>query len=95
MMGSAGSMYWLSSYGYDWDGRVMRLMRPKGGERNKKYHAREIIDAQQIAQALTQMLKSGNTAYVHAAARVLAHEADGQDNDLVLQFAAFGAVVYG
>lgn len=53
------------------------------------------IGAQRIAHALETMLTSGNVRHAERAGRVLAGLFDAPDADVVLQFAAFGEVIYG
>lgn len=53
------------------------------------------IGAARIAAALEIMLTCGNKAHAERAGRVLAGTFDVPDADVVLQFAAFGEVIYG
>jgi hypothetical protein len=53
------------------------------------------IGASRIAAALALMLASPNYRHCEAAGRVIGGNFDALDADVVLQFAAFGEVVYG
>jgi len=53
------------------------------------------IGAARIARALELMLACGDHVHVERAGRVIACNFDAPDADVVLQFAAFGELVYG
>jgi hypothetical protein len=93
-----GAHYWLRDYSH-------RMQYAAGGNTYVALHIgahsegtfcvkHSRIGASRIAAALELMLQSG-PLHVKCAARVLANEFDAPDADVVLQFAAFGEVIYG
>jgi len=95
---SCGSHYWAANYAVreqtNESGEYVAVHLGRSTDINdaKVKHSR--IGASRIAAALSLMLQSG-PLHVKCAARVLANEFDAPDADVVLQFAAFGEVIYG
>lgn len=104
---SYGSGYWLNdrtslvqwkdaalSSGHEY--AVLHIGAPLPGiDAEPVKHSR--IGAARIARALEIMLTCGNKGHAERAGRVLAgaFAFDAPDADVVLQFAAFGEVIYG
>jgi hypothetical protein len=98
-----GSGYWLNDYRSraQWAGDTegdyvaVHIGAPhKGAECDVPVkHSR--IGASRIAAALALMLASGNKVHAERAGRVIGGDFDAPDADIVLQFAAFGEVIYG
>lgn len=94
----AHSMYWLNNYTWRWrtDDSGVYIGKPV----KKSYvigvpKPAKFVGAKQIAAGLVAMLQSGNAHHAQIAARVLAGTADGPDKDILLQYAAYGAVHWG
>lgn len=56
---------------------------------------RAYVGAKALAAGLVAALESKNANFAKAAARVLCEDGDAADADIVLQFAAYGKVVWG
>jgi hypothetical protein len=89
---------WLSEYSGNrsqWAGPdyvTLHIGEPIDNAARPK-HSR--IGAARIAVALELMLTSGGGKHGERAGRVLCNDFDAPDADVVLQFAAFGEVIYG
>lgn len=106
---SCGSGYWLNERGHRC--QYGEYKGTHGGAQPGDYVALHIgaphpgidadpvkysrIGASRIAAALSLMLASENKAHAERAGRVIAGDFDAPDADVVLQFAAFGEVIYG
>ncbi len=90
--------FWLR--GYDArvraDGNGLYIGKPiEGGDacRDTPQHA-PYVGAKRIAQALGKMLMEDNRRHPEIAARVICGNGDASDADIVLQYAAYGEVVW-
>jgi hypothetical protein len=104
---SCGSGYWLQDYVYrcQYGGRsgtdcgyyvALHIGAPhKDADASTERVKHSRIGASRIAAALALMMASENKVHAERAGRVIACAFDAQDADVVLQFAAFGEVVYG
>lgn len=97
----AHSRYWLDAYAYRvrTDGNGLYFGPPiKGGEADGDTRIpapRPYVGALALAAGIAAALQSDNVRHRETVARVLGGDGDGPDADIVLQFAAFGAVHWG
>lgn len=107
IIAQAHSRYWLDNYSYRVraDGNGLYLGKPvKGGEADNTREnpgsevpaPRPYIGAAAIAEGLRIMLEAGSgDGPGEAAARILEGTNDGPDADVLLQYAAYGRLIWG
>jgi hypothetical protein len=102
-----GSNYWLRDYSFRiqskagegdqtyGDYAAVHIGAPREGAECDEPVKHSRIGAARIARGIELALTCGNLNLARCAANVLAGNHDANDADVVLQFAAFGEVIYG